>query len=602
MFIGRKIKSLVFLFTYMSVFASVVFAQNVVISPSPLFLGKIPIGSLSDREITIFNTTVNQVTVSSISISGADASLFTIIDNPGSFTLAPIGKQSITIRYEASSAEKNTAIFQIQSSAGTFSDSLIGYGIPTTGGVQPFERILGTTEPDGGSNLRQTSDGGFIIAGNTLLPGEDYQSVYLVKTDVNGKVEWTSNYGNSRGIDSGSDVEQTSDGYLVLGTTENWGEGGNDMMLVKFNSNGEFQWRKTYGGPNEDNGTVMLKTNDGGYVLVGQTVPSGGVGKNIFLVKVSADGTEQWRKNYGGGNGAGGSGIVQLDDGSLILTGYTTIGDDFQVYLIKVGSSGNLIWEKNYGGADYDMGSSITKTQDGNLLVGGYTASKGAGARDGYILKLDINGNLIWDKTYGTERSDQFGGVVETTDGNIIAVGISITRVTQDKQFNSAYIVKTSSDGTQIWSQIYGGELEDSFGAVRITNDGGAVCVGTTDSFSKSGDIYLVKVGSSGIVSGIADDVVLPSSFQLEQNYPNPFNPETTIRFSLAGDGLNSSSPVSLKIYDVLGNEVVTLLNEKLSAGTYEVKFNASRMSSGVYFYQLNTNFGKATKKMIVLK
>ncbi|HSH24522.1 MAG TPA: hypothetical protein VLA13_03175, partial [Massilibacterium sp.] len=516
MIIGKKIKSLVFLFTFMSVLASVVLAQDVVISPSPLFLGKIPLGSSSDREITIFNTTVNQVTVSSVSLSGADASSFTIIDNPGSFTLAPIGKQSITIRYEASGAEKNTAIFQIQSSAGTFSDSLIGYGIPTTGGVQPFERILGTTEEDGGHNIRQTSDGGFIITGSTLPPGDDYRSVYLLKTDVNGKVEWTSTYGNSRGIDTGSDVEQTSDGYLVLGTTENWGEGGNDMMLVKFNSTGEFQWRKTYGGPDEDNGTAMLKTSDGGYALVGQTVPSGGVGKNIFLVKVSADGTEQWRNNYGGGNGADGSGIVQLDDGNFILAGYTTIGDDFQVYLIKVSSSGSLIWEKNYGGSDYDIGSSINKTQDGNLLVCGYTASKGAGARDGYILKIDLDGNLIWDKTYGTERSDQFGGVVETTDGNIIAVGISITRVTQDEQFNSAFIVKTNSDGTQIWSQIYGGELEDNFGEVRITNDGGAICVGTTESFSKSGDIYLVKVGSSGVVSGIVGDVVLPSSFQLE--------------------------------------------------------------------------------------
>lgn len=598
MFVGRKIKSLVFLFTCVSVLASVVLAQDVVISPSPLFLGKIPLGSSSDREITIFNTTVNQVTVSSVSLSGADASLFTIIDNPGSFTLPPIGKQSITIRYEASSAEKNTAIFQIQSSAGTFSDSLIGYGIPTTGGVQPFERILGTTEPDGGSNLRQTSDGGFIITGNTLPPGEDYQSVYLVKTDVNGKVEWTSTYGSSRGIDTGWDVEETSDGYLVLGTTENWGEGGNDMMLVKFNSTGEFQWRETYGGPDEDNGSVMLKTNDGGYVLVGQTVPSEGVGKNIFLVKVSADGTEQWRNNYGGGNGADGSGIVQLDDGNFIVTGYTTIGDNFQVYLIKVSSSGNLIWEKNYGGSDYDIGSSISKTQDGNLLVCGYTASKGAGARDGYILKIDLNGNLIWDKTYGAERSDQFGGIVETTDGNIIAVGISITRVTTQEQFNSAYMVKTSSDGTQIWSQIYGGELEDSFAKVRITNDGGAICVGSTASFSSKNDIYLVKVGSSGVVSGINDEnAVLPASFRLEQNYPNPFNPITRIKYQVA-----SIENTSLKVYDILGREVKTLINKLLHPGSYEVEFDGGDLPSGVYFYRLNSGEFVQTKKMLLIK
>lgn len=598
MFISRKIINPTVLIVFVLLSTSVMLGQDLVLSPSPLFLGKIPIGSSSEREITIFNTTINQVTVNSISISGTSASNFSIINNPGSFTLPPIGKQSVLIHYEATNADKHTAIFEIQSSAGTFSDSLIGYGIPSTGGVQPFERILGTTDPDGGSNLRQTLDGGFIIAGNTLPPGEDYMSVYLVKTDINGKVEWTSTYGNSRGIDSGSDVEQTSDGYLVLGTTENWGEGGNDMMLLKFNSSGEFQWRNTYGGPNDDGGSAMLKTSDGGYLLLGQTVPSGGVGKSIFLVKVSADGIEQWRNNYGGGNGADGSGIVQLDDGSFIITGYTTLGDDFQVYLIRVSSSGNLIWEKNYGGADYDMGSSIAKTQDGNLLVSGYTASKGAGARDGYILKLDTDGNLIWDKTYGMEKSDQFSGVVETPNGEIIAVGISITRTTQNEQFNSAFIVKTSSDGNQVWSQIYGGDLNDSFGKVRITNDGGAICVGSTESFSKSNDIYLVKVGNSGIVSSIENNGVnLPTSFQLEQNYPNPFNPTTRIKYQVG-----SIENTSLKIYDMLGREVKTLVNKLTLPGSYEVEFDGSDLSSGVYFYRLNSGEFVQTRKMLLIK
>ncbi len=606
MFKKRKIKNLMFLFTLISVFASGVLAQDVVLSPSPLFLGKIPLGSSAEREITIFNTTVNQVTVSSVSISGSNASSFSIIDNPGSFTLAPIGKQSITIRYEASSAEKNTAIFQIQSSAGTFSDSLIGFGIPTTGGVQPFERILGTTEEDGGNNIQQTSDGGFIITGSTLPPGDDYISVYLLKTDLNGKVEWTSTYGNSRGVDSGSDVEQTSDGYLVLGTTENWGDGGNDMMLVKFSSSGEFQWRKTYGGPNDDYGSIILKTSDGGYALLGQTVPSGGVGKNIFLVKVSADGTEQWRNNYGGGNGAAGSGMIQLEDGSLIISGYTTVGDDFQVYVIKVSSSGSLIWEKNYGGADFDTGSSITKTHDGYLLVCGYTASKGAGARDGYILKLDLDGNLIWDKTYGFEKSDEFGGVVETPNGDIIAVGITITRTTQNEQFNSAFIVKTSSDGTQIWSQIYGGDLNDSFSKVLITNDGGTISVGTTASFSKSGDIYLVKVGSSGIVSGIDNnDDVLSASFRLEQNYPNPFNPSTTIKFTIPTvvDANFASTPTKIVVYDILGRELKTLINANLPAGHYTVNFTADNtFPSGIYFYRLENGIYSQTRKMMLIK
>ena len=330
---GKTRTSKAVLFTLLLLVTSVLAsAQDLVISPSPLYLGKIPIGSTSEREVIIFNTTASTITINSMSVTGTDASAFAIIDNPGSVTLGPIENRAVSIRYTPSAAEKNTAIFNVQSSAGNFTDSLIAYGIPPSGGVQAFERIIGTSEPDGASNIKQTSDGGFIISGSTTPEDEDFSSLYLMKTDVYGKVEWTSVYGDDNGADSGSDVVQVSDGgYLVVGTTENWGEGGTDIMLVKFNSSGEFQWRKTYGSENNDGGTRIIPVQGGGFALLGQTVPSSGIGKNAFLVKVDNEGNEQWRETYGGNEGTDASDIIQISDGSFFIVGFITVGSDFQV-------------------------------------------------------------------------------------------------------------------------------------------------------------------------------------------------------------------------------------------------------------------------------
>lgn len=419
--------------------SSIISAQDIIISPSPLYMGKIPIGSSSERNITIFNTTINQISVNSISISGEGSSSFQIINNPGTFTLGAIEKRDITLKYSPNSDESVEVNFNLQSSAGNFELVITASGIPSSGGIQAFERILGTSEPDNGREIRQTSDGGFIIVGATTPPKENYSSFYIVKTDVNGKVEWTTTYGDEDGPDNAADVEQTPDGgYLVLGTTDNWGQGGTDLMLLKLKASGEVLWRKTYGSGDNDAGSAITNTSDGGYALVGQTVPSSGVGKTIFLVKISGDGSVQWEKTYGGSSGTDAADIVELDDGSLLMVGYLTVGSDFQIYVVKTNSSGDLTWEKNYGGGNQDYGFGIQQLADGNIIVCGYTASKGAGARDGYLLKINSSGDLIWDKAYGFERSDEFKSVVETDDGSLIAVGNSVQRVTDNDQFTDA--------------------------------------------------------------------------------------------------------------------------------------------------------------------
>ncbi len=591
-----------FIFTGV-VLSSFVNAQDLLLTPSPLYMGKIPVGSSSERQIILYNTTINSIAVSSITIEGADQSLFTLVENPGNFTLGPIEKKPISIKYKPDSAVENSVIFKVESSAGTFSDTLSGYGIQEVDGVQPFERILGTNEDDSGRNINQTMDGGYIIVGKTIPPDEEYDSIYLMKTDAAGKVEWTVMYGDDDGVDSGADVIQTEDGgYLVIGRTENYGNGGSDIILVRYNSEGEYQWKKTYGSVNDESGSRIIATDDGGYFLLGQTTPRSGVGKNIFLVKTDAEGAEQWTTTYGGESGTGGDDIIQLSDGNFAIVGFITKGDDFQVYFIKIAASGDMIWEKTYGGSAYDFGSSVRQTHDGGFVICGYTSSMGAGARDGYVVRLDASGNLVWQKAFGYANSDEFGGIAETPAGDFIAVGNTVTRITQREQYTDAYMVKLDKNGNQIWSKQFGGNLSDGLGKILNTSDGGYLNLGNTHSFGKSRDIYLVKVNDDGIISSIDEkqnSQQSPENFVLYQNYPNPFNASTRIKFKVP-EG-KPEQRVSIRLFDILGRIHSTLLDTRKNPGVYEIQFTAKNLSSGVYFYQLIAGDNVFTKKMILL-
>ncbi len=578
-------------------------AQELLLSPSPLYMGKIPVGSSSERQILLYNITAGPITVSSITIDGTDQSLFTVIEDPGNFTLGPIEKKAISIKYKPDSAVENTALFTVESSAGTFSETLSGYGIQEAGGLQLFERILGTNEDDNGSNINQTRDGGFIIVGSTTPFDEDYRSVYLIKTDAAGKVEWTAIYGDDKGVDSGADVIQTEDGgYLVLGRTENFGVGGFDILLLRYNSDGEYQWKKTYGSVNEESGSRIIAADDGGYFLLGQTTPRSGIGKNMFLVKTDAEGTEQWRTTYGGENGTGGDDMIQLSDGNFAIVGFLAKDDDFQVYFIKIDDKGDLIWEKSFGGSAYDTGSSVRETRDGGFVICGYTSSMGAGGRDGYVVRLDDSGSLLWEETFGHVNNDQFEGIAETPAGNFIAVGNTVTRITTDEQYTDAFMVKLDKNGNHIWSKQFGGYLSDGWVEILKTNDGGYVNLGNTQSYSKSRDIYLSKVNNDGVISSIDKEQgskTRPDNFVLYQNYPNPFNASTRIKFTVPQGKFEQH--VSIKLIDILGHIRATLLDTRKNPGVYEIQFTANHLSSGVYFYQLKAGESVCTKKLILL-
>jgi len=247
-------------------------------------------------------------------------------------------------------------------------------------------------------SVEQTIDGGYILVGNIFSWGfpEAHIASWLIKTDEQGNKLWEKIYGGD-GDCSGKCVIQTQDsGYVFIGSTTFYGAGSRDFWLVKTDQNGNELWNKTYGGQMYDIGDFVQQTSDGGLILVGETRSFGIETSDIYLIKTDESGNEIWSRTFGGSNYEEAHSVQQTNDGGFIIGGETrSFGAGyFDFYLIKTDENGNEIWSKTYGGSQFDQGWHVQQTSDGGYIFGGHTCSYGDGSDDMWIVKTDENGNI----------------------------------------------------------------------------------------------------------------------------------------------------------------------------------------------------------------
>ena len=263
----------------------------------------------------------------------------------------------------------------------------------------------------------------------------------------------------------------------------------------------QIPFQHTYGGTQDEVGTSVQQTNDGGYIIGGSTQYSfsTSTASDFYLVKIKPDGTPEWSKTFGGSTYEEGYSVQQTNDGGFIFTGReNSFGPgDFDIYLVKTGSNGNLEWSKTFGGTANEEGYSVQQTNEGGFIIAGSTASFGAGDKDIYLVKTASDGTLEWSQTYGGTNTEHGYSVQQTNDEGFIITG-------REASFGAGgsdvYLVKTTSDGTMEWSKIFGGSNGNDWGtSVKQTNDGGYAIGGYTGSFGAGGnDVYLIKTGSDG--------------------------------------------------------------------------------------------------------
>ena len=362
------------------------------------------------------------------------------------------------------------------------------------------DTVFGGTETDFAYSVQQTADGGYILAGYTRSYGAGGNDMYLVKTDSLGDEIWSKTYGGEFN-DRFFSVQQIADGgYIVAGYTMPT-DANSDGYLARTDISGDIIWEQTFGDNNYiENVRSFQQTSDGGYILAGSIRYSGDVNDaDMYLVKTDSTGNETWSETYDEGFYETAYSVQQTSDGGYFVIGhtgsYSTGADD--IYLVKTDSVGNKIWSKTFGEISFgERAYSMQQTSDGGYIVAGEKLGVFIPPiHDGqvYLLKIDSDGNEIWDQSLGENDYDEFAySVQQTADGGYIVAGITYSNY-------NAYLIKTDSLGNEIWKNNFGGDSPDRARAVQQTVDGGYIVAGETSSYDVGNyDMYLVKTDSMG--------------------------------------------------------------------------------------------------------
>jgi predicted secreted protein len=358
-----------------------------------------------------------------------------------------------------------------------------------------FSRTFGGPKSDVAYRVIQTSDGGYALAGQTSSYGAGLTDAWLVKADSVGNMEWNKTFGGPSD-DTASCIIQTADsGFILAGLTASFGAGGSDFWLLKTDSQGNMQWNKTFGGAKNDLATYIAQTSDGGFALVGWEESFGAGGEDIWLIKTNANGDAQWNKTYGGSLNEEAYFVAQTGDGGYALVGDTASASSTEdALIIKTDPDGNLMWNKTYGEAGIDAMQLLVQIGNGYVL-GGWTSSFGAGSTDAWLMETDHEGNALWNVTFGGQFDDAAYCMVKADDGGFALAGSTRSSAAAMLDF---WLIKVDSNGTLQLDQTFGGDFDDVAYSLVQAGDKGFVLAGES-AVSASGDkdALLVKTLSS---------------------------------------------------------------------------------------------------------
>jgi len=490
---------------------------------------------------------------------------------------------------------------------------------------------------DAGESVQQTSDGGYIIAGSTYSFGAGNDDVYLVKTHVSGTLLWIHTYGGSD-WDRGYSVQQTSDGgYIVAGYTMSFGAGYQDVYLVKTGFAGTPLWTRTYGGSGDDAARSVQQTSDGGYIIAGNTESFGAGESDVYLVRV-----------------AGEPGGVVMDCEVLSPTFCKGKHFYFAVTYNNATQSpiNTVVTLRGYSGFDCDPGNIlITIPKNRTIPIGTNTYY--------YFLKVpggisgDLSASLEFEYqgthsccmnttaiqcqrwTTGLNNEWEWG---EVSEQDVVLSCEALTPTfCRGKDFYFTTTVTNNTGGNvsgQLTFSGYSGYGCDPGNVLAQVPANKSYSPGVTEthyffkvpsaavpgpySTSVSGslsghgvfccmDVDIIQCGGWRIGDNTEWELVevdsreyvssLPSSPSLSQCYPNPFNAKTVIEYELP-----EASEVTLHVYNLIGEKVATLVNGAEEAGYKSVTWDASEVSSGLYFYKLTAGDYTETMRMILVK
>jgi hypothetical protein len=375
------------------------------------------------------------------------------------------------------------------------------------GDVITFQKTYGGSGNERAHSIQLTADGGYIVAGETTSFGAGSKDWFVMKINADGIEQWTKTYGSTSADDGNSiTIKQTSDlGFIVAGHTESFGAGSfYDSYVIRLNNSGNVLWEKRMTGSSWDSFRDVIELSNGDFLFTGTGISNTNGNADAHLVRVSSSGNLIWIKNTGTISREHSQSVIELSNGDILFSGPSNFSDPgsstANAYVAKIDQNGNFIQAKQYGLTSfYDDFNEIRLLSDGNILNVGITKSYGAGDYDIWLVKTDVNGNVIWTKTYGGSGVDIGVNVREKTNGELVVSGYT----SSFGNGNELLIINTDGLGNVLWSNKYGGVIDeetDWWGkSMDLTPTDEIIIVGETKSFGAGNeDIYIVKTNECG--------------------------------------------------------------------------------------------------------
>jgi len=458
-----------------------------------------------------------------------------------------------------------------------------------------WEKSYGGRHAEYLTDIQPTADYGFIIAGSSLSmksgnktdPGSGDLDYWIWKMDEHGSADWQKSFGGGES-DLLQSIRTTRDGGFILAGTSNSPKGyqkktdchgGNDYWVIKLDAKGDEMWQKTFGGIGQDDLQSVVATRDGGYLLTGTSNSSApqkgtklteGIKKedtrgstDYWIIKIDADGNEQWQKTYGGTYGDDLRSAEATKDGGYIVGGYSNSpasgdksqenygqGGDF--WILKLDDKGDIQWQQTIGGNQDDQLYAIHQTADLGYIVGGSSNSQTRTSKKGtdlWVLKLDTLGEILWEEAYDFGAVDILTSLVENEDGSFLVGGYSpmTPKDEEEKEGINDYVaLKISDKGEELWRRAIGSEGEDILKKVIMTRDGGYVMAGTSNPESK-GLAHMRKKKKKGLgLNPLDNGQQLEGTRKLQEGMDNVVNnAASTINDEVAGQVASATEGIN---------------------------------------------------------
>ena len=353
------------------------------------------------------------------------------------------------------------------------------------------QKTVGGNDKDEPQSMCLTKDGGFVVAGNSFSQK------------------------------SGEKLEDNR-GFIY-----------SDFWVIKFSNSAEIQWQKTIGGDNLDFARSITRTDDGGYIIGGESMSDSSGNKkensrgssDIWIVKLDSIGNVEWDKTIGGSGSDICTSIRQTHDRGYIIGGASNSNisgektenchGDFDLWLIKLDNKGNIEWDKTLGGNKFEYCGGMELTDNDDIMICGTTGSDSFPEKQElhpgcWVAKLDMNGHILYEKFFGP--LGMFIGVSKTYNNGFIFTAFSGSDKGYEKSENckggaDIWVIRTDENGNKIWDKTIGGKDDDSPWCIKQTIDGGYI-IGATSKSEISGDktdtcrgnydFWIIKLNKNG--------------------------------------------------------------------------------------------------------